>query len=167
MVACRGIGDKACHFRVCLTFPTTFAITGRDMMLGDITVVNAAGSAARSSLSIRQHLPPPRVQRYVSGILPVVYKYNYTKVKRAGEFLRRSSSPSDLRKIIASSPPLSYPNCGCNGNGERNLAHLADRLTLRLTAMPSLFLPPGWMELPVLHLESVMKAPLPVNHHLG
>uniref|UniRef100_A0A0E0ALV7 RING-type E3 ubiquitin transferase n=1 Tax=Oryza glumipatula TaxID=40148 RepID=A0A0E0ALV7_9ORYZ len=155
MVACRGIGGKACHFRVCLSFPATFSITGRDMMLGEITTVdvNETGGGARSSLSFRQRMPPPRLQRCVSGILPVVYRYNYTKVKLAGEFLRRNSSPSDLREIIARSLPLSYPNCGGNGDGKRSLADLADRLTLRFTAMPSLFSPPGWMERPVLHLE--------------
>uniref|UniRef100_A0A0D9X0S5 RING-type E3 ubiquitin transferase n=1 Tax=Leersia perrieri TaxID=77586 RepID=A0A0D9X0S5_9ORYZ len=118
MVACRGIGNKACHFRLTLSFPTTFSITGRDMMIGEIT-------------------------------------YNYTKVKRAGEFLGRSSLSSDLREIIARSLKLSYPNCRGYGyaDGERSLAHLADRLALRFTAMPRLFSPPGWIERPVLHLE--------------
>jgi hypothetical protein len=41
LVACRGIGNKACHFRVCLYVPMTFSITGPGVLLGRITCINA------------------------------------------------------------------------------------------------------------------------------
>lgn len=137
MVACRGIGNKACHFRMCLYIPTTFSITGRGILLGRITSINATGGAAHSSsLSFQWRMSPPRLLDYSGERLPLTY--NYTKIKQAGEFLRRSTSPCDFRKIIAKSLPLlSYPKRDEVGDDRRSLSYLADKLTLRFTAVPN------------------------------
>ncbi|GJN32885.1 hypothetical protein PR202_gb21425 [Eleusine coracana subsp. coracana] len=35
MVACRGIGDTACHFRVCMYMPMTFSLADRSVLVSD------------------------------------------------------------------------------------------------------------------------------------
>ncbi|CAM0906462.1 unnamed protein product [Alopecurus aequalis] len=154
MVACRGMaGRKACDIRVCLFFPTTMSITRLDTMMGQINGVDATGGVLHPPLlSFRQHMGPPRLGGYYPGEegKPMVsYKYNYTKVEQAGELRRRSESPSDLRKIVATSLPLSYPKI--DGAGDDRIRRV-DRLTLRFTTVPGLFRH-EWIERPVLHLE--------------
>ncbi|PNT74876.1 LOW QUALITY PROTEIN: hypothetical protein BRADI_1g23526v3 [Brachypodium distachyon] len=102
----------ACTSRI----PTTISITRRDTMLGWITGVDAAGGAAQAAplLSFQQRMHPPRIWNYHAddgppSLVKLSYRYSYTKIKRAGELLRRSQSQSDLCKIIVKSMPLSYP----------------------------------------------------------
>ncbi|RLM84383.1 hypothetical protein C2845_PM04G30570 [Panicum miliaceum] len=129
--------------------PMTFSITGRSILLGRITSIDAvAGGAARSSLSFQIGLSLPQHWGW-DGERPA-FTYNYTKVRRAGELLRLSESPFSLRKIMAKLLPMSYPKT----DGKRRLASLADNLALRLTTVPSIFIP-EWIEHPVVHLEII------------
>ncbi|KAL6855984.1 hypothetical protein ACP4OV_018786 [Aristida adscensionis] len=156
-VACRGIGDKACHFRVCLYMPMTFSITRRSVLVGRITGTDtpAAGEAAQSSLTFGMALSLPDF--WIVDGERLAFTYNYTKVKRAGELRRRSEPPSGLHKIVATPRPLrvSYPRAARYvGDERRSSAALATELALRFTTMPSMFTP-EWMDRPSLHLEVI------------
>ncbi|TVU38220.1 hypothetical protein EJB05_11577, partial [Eragrostis curvula] len=154
MVACRGISDKACHFRVCLYMALTFSITRRSVLVGSITSINAsAGWAAHSSFSFQLGLALPLYWGWDGERL--AFTYNYSKVEQAGELLRRGQSPFDFRKIISMSLPLRYPKADYgNGDHTASLAYLTEELTLRFMDKPRMFLP-EWMEQPVLHLEII------------
>jgi hypothetical protein len=155
LVACRGTGDKECHFRMCLYIPMTFSITGRSIVLGQITSINAtgAGGVAPSTLSFQLGLSSPQYWGYDGARL--AFEYNYTKVKLAGELLRRGESRFSLRKIIATSLPLRYPRADFDARDyNTSLAYLADELALRFTTAPSMFRP-GWLDQPVVHLDII------------
>ncbi|KAF0920422.1 hypothetical protein E2562_034869 [Oryza meyeriana var. granulata] len=125
MVACLGVGGKACHSRVCLYLQTTFSATRRS-----ITLWSRFG---------------------VSGGEPLSLAYNYTKTKQAGEFLRRSE-PFDFGTVIAKSL-LSYPRkAGDVADETVSLSNLAEELTLHVPAVPEPF-PRGRFERPFLQLE--------------
>ncbi|KAL6657708.1 hypothetical protein ACP70R_005488 [Stipagrostis hirtigluma subsp. patula] len=154
LVACRGVGNETCHFRVCLYMPMTFSITRRSVLLGRITSIDApaAGEAAQPSLSFGLGLSLP--QFWFDGER-LAFAYNYTKVKRAGELLRRCESTYGLREIVAMWVPLRYPRADRYiGDEKRSLLILADELALRFTTRPSMFTP-EWMEQPALHLEVI------------
>ncbi|OEL17464.1 hypothetical protein BAE44_0021515 [Dichanthelium oligosanthes] len=149
LVACRGIGNRACHFRVRLFMPLTFSITGRSVLLGRITSIRTAtGAVAHSSLSFQHGLTLPEFWGYNGERL--AFTYNYTKVKLASEILLRSQRPLGLRETIAKSLSLSYPKA--DGDHKRGLTYLAGNLALRFMTMPSMFAS-EWMERPVLYLE--------------
>ena len=57
------------------------------------------------SFSLGLSLP----QSWFSDGEELEFAYNYTKVKLAGELLRRIAPPSTVSETIAKSLPLSYP----------------------------------------------------------
>ncbi|KAK3127521.1 hypothetical protein QOZ80_7AG0574510 [Eleusine coracana subsp. coracana] len=155
MVACRGVGDTACHFRVCMYMPMTFSLTDRSVLVGRITTINAA---AQSSLSFQLGLTSPRYWAWDGERL--AFAYNYTKVEMARDVLRRGESTTfDLRKFISimSSLPLRVryprPDYG-NGDHTTSLAYLAEELTLQSMTRPRM-LQPEWIEQPALRLEII------------
>ncbi|KAK3125507.1 hypothetical protein QOZ80_7BG0605870 [Eleusine coracana subsp. coracana] len=154
MVACRGIGDTACHFRVCMYMPMTFSLADRSVLVGRITSISAP---AQSSLSFQPGLTSPRYWAWDGERL--AFTYNYTKVELARDVLRRGASLAafDLRKFVSvmSSLPLRYPRPDYgNGDHATSLAYLAEELTLRFMTTPRM-LQPEWIEQPVLRLEII------------
>ncbi|KAJ1282329.1 hypothetical protein BS78_03G043400 [Paspalum vaginatum] len=150
MVGCLGVGDKACHSRVCLYVQTTFTATRRSITVGQITRVDGA---AHSPLTIKRTVHPTELwNRFgVSGGEPLSMAYNYTKVRQAGEFLRRRE-PFDLGTVLAKSL-LRYPKEDADVADERmSLSNLADDLTLHVAAVPDPF-PRGRFERPFFQLE--------------
>uniref|UniRef100_A0A0D3EK91 RING-type E3 ubiquitin transferase n=1 Tax=Oryza barthii TaxID=65489 RepID=A0A0D3EK91_9ORYZ len=145
MVACLGVGAKACHSRVCLYLQTTFSATRRSITVGQITSIG--GGAAHRTVH-----PMELWSRFgVTGGEPLSLAYSYTKTKQAGEFLRRSE-PFDFGTVIAKSL-LSYPRkSGDAADETTSLSNLAEELTLHVAAVPDPF-PRGRFERPFLQLE--------------
>ncbi|KAG8045862.1 hypothetical protein GUJ93_ZPchr0008g12692 [Zizania palustris] len=157
MVACLGVGKKSCHSRVCLYVQTTFSATRRSVMVGQIT---RADGAPHFPLTFQRTVHPSELwSRFgVSGGAPLTMAYNYTKVKQAGEFLRRSE-PFDFGTVIAKSL-LSYPSkAGDVADETVRLSNLAEDLTLHVLAVPDPF-PRGRFERPFLQLEVLSLGPL-------
>uniref|UniRef100_J3KWX1 RING-type E3 ubiquitin transferase n=1 Tax=Oryza brachyantha TaxID=4533 RepID=J3KWX1_ORYBR len=153
MVACLGVGDKACHSRVCLYVQTTFSATRRSITVGQITRISGAGGAAHFPLTFQRTVHPVELwSRFgVSGGAPLSLAYSYTKTKQAGEFLRRSE-PFDFGTVVAKSL-LSYPRkSGDAADETTSLSNLAEELTLHVPAVPDPF-PRGRFERPFLQLE--------------
>ncbi|RCV13716.1 hypothetical protein SEVIR_2G378900v4 [Setaria viridis] len=154
MVGCLAGGRNACRYRVCLYVPTTFSITRRSIMLGRITRIDAGDGeeGPRPPLLFEQRVPSMRLWG-LSDVFPFRMAYNYTMVKQASEFLRRSGSAFSARDIVARSLCLSYPKKDTADNDEEtSLFRLGDELMLRFTAVPDLF-PSEWIENPLLLLE--------------
>ncbi|XP_025817838.1 uncharacterized protein LOC112894368 [Panicum hallii] len=150
MVGCLGVGDKACHSRVCLYVQTTFTATRRSITVGQITRIDGGGGVAHFPLTIKRTVHPTELwNRFgVSGGAPLSMVYNYTKVKQAGEFLRRSE-PFDFGTVLAKSL-LSYPRVAAAD--AMGLSNLADDLTLHVPAVPDPF-PRERFERPFFQLE--------------
>ncbi|KAK1662334.1 hypothetical protein QYE76_050493 [Lolium multiflorum] len=151
MVGCLGVGEKACHSRVCLYVRTGLSATRRTVVVGQITSI---GGVAHSPLTFRRAMHPSELwNRFgVSGGAPLTMEYNYTKVKQAGEFLTRSE-PFNFGTAIAKSL-LSYPRV----SGE-DLSSLADELTLHVPVVPDPF-PRERFERPFLQMEVLSLGPL-------
>jgi hypothetical protein len=153
MVGCLGVGDKACHSRVCLYVQTTFTATRRSITVGQITRIDGSGGAAHFPLTIKRTVHPTELwNRFgVSGGAPLSMSYNYTKVRQAGEFLRRSE-PFDFGTVLAKSL-LSYPRVAADAvDDAKSLSDLADELTLHVAAVPDPF-PFERFERPFFQLE--------------
>ncbi|CAO2199242.1 unnamed protein product [Urochloa humidicola] len=152
MVGCLGVGDKACHSRVCLYVQTTFTATRRSITVGQITRIGSSG-VEHFPLTMRRTVHPTELwSRFgVSGGAPLSMAYNYTKVTQAREFLHRSE-PFDLGTVLAKSL-LSYPKVPANlVDDAMSLSNLADDLTLHVAAVPDPF-PRGRFERPFFQLE--------------
>uniref|UniRef100_A0A0E0MS38 RING-type E3 ubiquitin transferase n=1 Tax=Oryza rufipogon TaxID=4529 RepID=A0A0E0MS38_ORYRU len=152
MVACLGVGAKACHSRVCLYLQTTFSATRRSITVGQITSIGG-GAAHFPPLTFQRTVHPMELwSRFgVTGGEPLSLAYSYTKTKQAGEFLRRSE-PFDFGTVIAKSL-LSYPRkSGDAADETTSLSNLAEELTLHVAAVPDPF-PRGRFERPFLQLE--------------
>ncbi|CAO2174818.1 unnamed protein product [Urochloa humidicola] len=152
MVGCLGVGDKACHSRVCLYVQTTFTATRRSITVGQITRVGSGG-VEHFPLTVKRTVHPTELwSRFgVSGGAPLSMAYNYTKVTQALEFLRRRE-PFDLGTVLAKSL-LSYPKVPANlADDAMSLSNLADDLTLHVAAVPDPF-PRGRFERPFFQLE--------------
>ncbi|KAG2586669.1 uncharacterized protein LOC120675673 [Panicum virgatum] len=150
MVGCLGVGDKACHSRVCLYVQTTFTATRRSITVGQITRIDGGGGVAHFPLTIKRTVHPTELwNRFgVSGGAPLSMAYNYTKVRQAGEFLRRSE-PFGLGTVLAKSL-LSYPRAAAAD--AMGLSNLADDLTLHVPGVPDPF-PHERFERPFFQLE--------------
>ena len=135
MVGCLGVGAKACHSRVCLYVQTTFTATRRSLTVGQITRVDGSGGVAHFPLTIKRTVHPTELwSRFgVSGGAPLSMAYNYTKVRQASEFLRRSE-PFQLGAALAKSL-LSYPKKDDSLTDDAmSLSNLAGDLTLHVSA---------------------------------
>ncbi|KAF8669383.1 hypothetical protein HU200_051726 [Digitaria exilis] len=151
-------GTRATTVCVCLYIPRTFSITRSSIMLGRITSINAGGDDDEEThrpVLLELRVPPVRLWG-LSKALRFRMAYNYTVVKQAGEFLRRSGSAfSTGRDMVAKSLFLSYPypkKDTTGGDQVTSLFRLGDELMLWFTAVPALF-PSGSIERPVLLLE--------------
>ncbi|RLN21920.1 uncharacterized protein C2845_PM07G36330 [Panicum miliaceum] len=164
MVGCLGVGDKACHSRVCLYVQTTFTATRRSITVGQITRIDGGGGVAHFPLTIKRTVHPTELwNRFgVSGGAPLSMAYNYTKVKQAGEFLRRSE-PFDFGTVLAKSL-LSYPRIAAVD--AMGLSNLADDLTLHVPAVPDPF-PRERFERPFFQLEVLSLGSLVGRNSLG
>nr|CAB3476053.1 unnamed protein product [Digitaria exilis] len=164
MVGCLGVGEKACHSRVCLYVQTTFTATRRSITVGQITSID---TGEHFPLTMKRTVHPTELWNRFGGVngggggggAPMSMAYNYTKVKKAGEFLRRSE-PFDLGTVLAKSL-LSYPRLAA-GNlaaDEVSLSNLADDLTLHVAAVPDPF-PRERFDRPFFQLEVLSLGPL-------
>lgn len=138
MVGCLGVGAEACHSRVCLYVQTTFTATRRSLTVGQITRVD--GGVAHFPLTIKHTVHPMELwSRFgVSGGAPLSMAYNYTKVRQASDFLRRSE-PFEFGAALAKSL-LSYPKKADGLNDDAmSLSSLAADLTLHVAAVPDPF----------------------------
>jgi hypothetical protein len=161
MVGCLGVGAKACHSRVCLYVQTTFTATRRSLTVGQITRVDGSGGVAHFPLTIKRTVHPTELwNRFgVSGGAPLSMAYNYTKVRQASEFLRRSE-PFQLGAALAKSL-LSYPKKDDSLTDDAmGLSNLAGDLTLHVPAVPDPFprerFERPFFQLEVLSLESLV-----------
>ncbi|KAL6657705.1 hypothetical protein ACP70R_005485 [Stipagrostis hirtigluma subsp. patula] len=149
MVGCLGIGEEAsCNYRVSLHVATTFSITRRGRVVGEIISTEGGSSPPLVFQDIVSPGQPSNKFGPSGKSVPLVYRY--TKVKQAGELLRRRE-PSGFRDSFIARSLLSYPTVAGAADGMTSLSDLAQDLSLQFHCVPKLPFFPYWMEDPVLH----------------
>lgn len=150
MVGCLGLGDTACHSRICLYVPMSFSIRQRNIIFGRIYSIGDSVNGSHYPLSFERPIHSSQLwNKYGYGSFPL-NTYKYSKIKLAGAFLERSE-PLDFSAIIKKSL-LSYPKKGDNNDELASLSNLSEDLTLHIPAVPDTLLDVH-LEKPFLQME--------------
>uniref|UniRef100_A0A453JME8 RING-type E3 ubiquitin transferase n=2 Tax=Aegilops tauschii subsp. strangulata TaxID=200361 RepID=A0A453JME8_AEGTS len=141
MTAClgtgTGTGKAACQHRVSLYIPTTFSITRRGILMGQITSMDGS----HFPLSFHRALHPRQAWNKAGGSDEWVrMTYSYNKVEQAMELLWRTK-PSRISSNLAAMSLISYPRKRAHGD----TASLSQDLQLRFRVVPKLHPVPEWI----------------------
>ncbi|KAL6657704.1 hypothetical protein ACP70R_005484 [Stipagrostis hirtigluma subsp. patula] len=153
MVGCLGIGEEAsCKYRVSLRVATTFSITRRGIIMGEITSTNVSHSPPLTFQLIAS--PSQLFNRFgPSSDESVRMVYRLTKVEQASKLLRRRE-PSGFRDSFIARSLLRYPTFAGTDDDMTSLSNLAQDLSLHLRCVPKLTFLPDWIEDPVLNFST-------------
>ncbi|TVU33262.1 hypothetical protein EJB05_25053, partial [Eragrostis curvula] len=145
MVACIGVEKvEACRHRVTLFIPTTFSITRRSIVVGQIT----SKDDGHSPVTFRQAVSPR--QSWQQFDRP--WEAMRTKVEQAGELLRRRER-SGFRDTFIAKSFLSYPKLAGAADDNVSLSNLGEDLGLRFQLVSKPQFVPEWIEEPFFQLQ--------------